>query len=758
MFHRVYLLILCCFPLFVGAQNLDSLRAVGQNSNNLEDRLSAYRKLTAFYRHKIQDSSMHYAVKQLAVAKELKDPKGLGIAYGNMGKAYTLANQRDTALMLYEKAYGFLEQAGDLDNQADVQIDWGSGYMMLGNLTAAKPHLRKGIELAKKAKNLAKEDLGLYQMGQLLIAEVAYDSAEIYLLKSKALNLKTGDAYGVSGCWFSLGVLYLYQSKLDQSLNAFVKARNLADSLEYLDDSAINNLNIANVFGMTGNHALALEHAQKALKAAEKLQDESLMGLSYTSMAQTYTNLRQPKPAVEHGKKALLIQQEQMSPRDLSLTYYTLAEASFLNKEIQAGTAYLDSSKQIALEIGATDRLYEADLLWGSYWLETKDDPQASLNVLNQIKKSYPSETPGFELYNHLERQLRSKALFRIGKWEEARRLINESLNDSSLQLLPNIASQTWLLSSVIHAGEGKTKTALEHLNKYELLRDSVFQGQALHGVNILETQFRLKIKNDSLSLMAQKEEIDQQTIARQELSQQKWQALSMGASIAGFSLLLLAVIFYRSRQRARKDRAHIETLHNELDHRVQNNLNFLNSMVAMQSAKERTQEAKAALNATHIRIRALMELHQLLRQEEGSLRVSLTNYLPRLIGNIKEVADFAEYDVQIEQRIEPISIEGSQAFAVALILNEWLTNAFKYAVPFANEPHILVDLKSVGNDQIVVVFADNGPGYDPSQRREGSYGMDLVNSQVRQLRGHLVEQNREGIRYTLTFQTRTSQ
>jgi two-component sensor histidine kinase len=99
-----------------------------------------------------------------------------------------------------------------------------------------------------------------------------------------------------------------------------------------------------------------------------------------------------------------------------------------------------------------------------------------------------------------------------------------------------------------------------------------------------------------------------------------------------------------------------------------------------------------------------------------------------------------------------PVQIPAGQAVPLTLILNEWLTNAFKYAVPQVEEPEILIEFKQIGDERMILVFADNGPGYDPAQRREGSYGTDLVRSMVRQVNGHLELDTSHGTRYLLQF------
>lgn len=82
-----------------------------------------------------------------------------------------------------------------------------------------------------------------------------------------------------------------------------------------------------------------------------------------------------------------------------------------------------------------------------------------------------------------------------------------------------------------------------------------------------------------------------------------------------------------------------------------------------------------------------------------------------------------------------PIRIPPSQVTAIALVLNELLTNCAKHAFPSRATGTVDVHVARE-EDQIVLEVRDDGTGLDPA-RRPGGLGLTIVQTLVtRNLRG----------------------
>ncbi|MEL7339263.1 MAG: sensor histidine kinase, partial [Bacteroidota bacterium] len=393
-----------------------------------------------------------------------------------------------------------------------------------------------------------------------------------------------------------------------------------------------------------------------------------------------------------------------------------------------------------------------AELSKATILLDGTNEYDEALKLLIAIGKMPPIEKDRIVFLSSIHNALSIYGNCLDQRWQEAEKLLNpgNTLNKNA----PTTEMELLLQEVLIYGNLNKPDKSVEAWQNYTTVKDSLFLESSIQSINAMETLYRMKERSDSIRFMAQTQELQAETIENQRLSKRYWQALAGGAGIAGISLLLLSLNINRGRKRARLDQQHIENLHLELDHRVKNNLHMLSSMIALQSAKEPDPDTKAALSATQTRIQALSILHNLLdaRLAEREDSILITEYLPLLIAQLQKLQAKEMTDLTINTKIEPIRLGVGDSLALALILNEWLTNAFKYAVPVTEDPEIDIELSAIGADQVILKVSDNGPGFNPEHRREGSFGTDLVDTQVRQLRGDLVLDTDQGTTYRLSF------
>jgi two-component system, sensor histidine kinase PdtaS len=98
----------------------------------------------------------------------------------------------------------------------------------------------------------------------------------------------------------------------------------------------------------------------------------------------------------------------------------------------------------------------------------------------------------------------------------------------------------------------------------------------------------------------------------------------------------------------------------------------------------------------------------------------------------------------QVETRLEPISLAGNQATALALVFSELLQNALEHG-----GQTITVELAR-RNGEVVLAVADDGDGV--SGQPTGT-GLSIVGALVRdELRGRLTLRSEEGLRAEVAF------
>ena len=182
----------------------------------------------------------------------------------------------------------------------------------------------------------------------------------------------------------------------------------------------------------------------------------------------------------------------------------------------------------------------------------------------------------------------------------------------------------------------------------------------------------------------------------------------------------------------SRRAEAQAVIMAGENDHRTMNSLQFVASLLNLQSRAVRTTEAAGQLTAAANRVSAVARVHRTFAAEPSAQRLPILAYLRRLCG---ELADILETAVELEG-VEA-SIPTEQILALGLIANELVTNAKKHG---AGAIKVIFRTRGWGEYELCVL--DQGPGlpegFAPDRHAAGSLGMKLVALLVSQLDGRL--------------------
>ena len=215
--------------------------------------------------------------------------------------------------------------------------------------------------------------------------------------------------------------------------------------------------------------------------------------------------------------------------------------------------------------------------------------------------------------------------------------------------------------------------------------------------------------------------------------------------------LLLIGTLVYAFRKIKSKNRK-IETLLRELHHRVKNNLQVISSLLGLQSMKLEDKRARKAVKEGKGRIRAMSLIHQKLYQDDDVSKLNIREYLTNLIDELAETYGFKERSL-ISIRVPERSFDTDTTLPIGLIVNELVTNSFKYAYANVETPMLSIDLKEIKSrkssdkNMLKLSVSDNGPGLPEhfDLKNAESFGLKLVNLLVKQIRGKIDYFNSEG-------------
>jgi two-component sensor histidine kinase len=189
------------------------------------------------------------------------------------------------------------------------------------------------------------------------------------------------------------------------------------------------------------------------------------------------------------------------------------------------------------------------------------------------------------------------------------------------------------------------------------------------------------------------------------------------------------------------------EWLLKELHHRVKNNLQVMMSLQELQARNLTSEEALTAVHDSNNRLYAMSLIHQKLYQQDEPGQINMRQYIGDMVRHLTEAfASANAVKVETDLRAD-VELNVTQAIPVGLILNEAITNTFKYAFVgrpvngIAPLPLLRISLFEVGQDrELELAIKDNGRGYtaprDKSTRK--SLGFSLMEALTGELDGEL--------------------
>jgi two-component sensor histidine kinase len=147
--------------------------------------------------------------------------------------------------------------------------------------------------------------------------------------------------------------------------------------------------------------------------------------------------------------------------------------------------------------------------------------------------------------------------------------------------------------------------------------------------------------------------------------------------------------------------------------------------------------------------------IHEHLYGNERLDRIDFAEYASQLVQRLHAAVAAEPERIDIDLHLAPIEVGIEQAVPCGLILNELLTNAFKYA--FAGQEHgrISVSFRDTECGMLELTVEDNGVGIPQDRQSDGggnSLGLRIVQVLADQLEGTLEYEACSGTRAVLRF------
>ena len=180
------------------------------------------------------------------------------------------------------------------------------------------------------------------------------------------------------------------------------------------------------------------------------------------------------------------------------------------------------------------------------------------------------------------------------------------------------------------------------------------------------------------------------------------------------------------------------QMLLHEVNHRVKNSLQLVSSLLRLQARRIPDLAARRQLEDATTRISTIAHIHQRLYRDQDIKKLNFGAFLSELCADLQGSAAHCSLNV----RSPDFQVTTDRAIPLALVVNELVTNAFKYAYPADGDRaencpvRVRVDLH--GAAEIAITVEDDGVGLPEGFTTAGgsNLGMILIGSLLAQLSG----------------------
>jgi two-component sensor histidine kinase len=520
-------------------------------------------------------------------------------------------------------------------------------------------------------------------------------------------------------------LLYIFQNP-DTAFTLSNDAINIAEETKNDTLRAMAYAGVSAVFVIKDSTPGVLEFALKGLDIAERTKLPPAVAASlYRKMGFVYRNANEDRKSIDAFQKALAYSTSENNLHDMCATAINIGQIFGKIKKNDSALYY----QQEALKIAKQGNY--ADIVVRSY-----------INILNLYKGSQ-QYTKAMQTFTEMEPYLSTDAVTPIVRGLAYTSITDMDLRqpaskhsiagrylDSMKQLLKTITPG---IENIMHYYQSKAlyefsiqrfdsaAAALERFNQYNsIMDDEILQGHAQD----MEAKYQTGKKEQQIKSLAEKSRLRKLLLF-----------VFIGASIVFLAFLLR---MWQQNRKIKKQEAKLSYLMKELHHRVKNNLQIVSSLLSLQSLKLEDEGAQRALREGQHRIEAMSLIHRKLYQTDDVSGVNMKEFITELSESLMNAYDYNDNNFLLEVKTEVRQLDADTAIPLGLILNEVITNAFKYAYKNMSHPTLKILLQQQETNLLLQV-SDNGKGLNKEAwKKSVSFGKQLIQSLVKQLSGSI--------------------
>jgi two-component system, sensor histidine kinase PdtaS len=591
----------------------------------------------------------------------------------------------------------------------------------------------------------------LRDVGNAYVDSMKYDQALQIL--GRGLTIARSDNKKLAEAYFLIDIGYAYaeQNDLRRAKKYFEEAASLGEAIG--DDTVIahSKLNLGIVEKQKGNYTHAINHLTTAVAKFSEIKDTELQASAYNTLGDIKSKQKEFAIALEYHRKALALRivlyhdadslNRIAAVTDLASSFNNIGELYKDSIRYSLATVYL--RKALALKKQLNDTLFRTSTiaaLAAVYHAQEKTLLAKELAAqAYQIRKQFSDRIGIAASANQL-----GAIFLSLKDYKTAEQYIEEAIAVSQSDSINDALLEAYNLARNLYRETGQLQKALDYDNQFILQNQFLFNAENREVQEDAEARYELDKKED------ENNDLEQKT---------KDQYIMFGGTIGFLTIILLGGGYAyfdvrrankreaQARKEAQEAKEQIESLWKELNHRVKNNLQILSSMMSLQGMQITDELTKKTLLDMENRVKAMGVMHRKLYLDNELTLIGLDILIIDLVEDLK--VTFGIPDLKMKSKIQNIELPADKAIPLGLIVNEVLTNAFKYAFANHEDPALVLELYQTQNG-ITLRIKDNGPGFPVQMSDNNSFGFRLISLFSKQLNGKLNMENNNGAQVTL--------
>lgn len=185
-----------------------------------------------------------------------------------------------------------------------------------------------------------------------------------------------------------------------------------------------------------------------------------------------------------------------------------------------------------------------------------------------------------------------------------------------------------------------------------------------------------------------------------------------------------------------------------ELNHRVKNNMQVLQSLLGSAASRARSAEAREVLEQASGRITAMAAAQRVLYATPDATRFNARDFLKTICETAKQIFPA---QLEIDYEADAVQLSNDAVMPLALIANELITNAVKHGLKGGIGT---IRVRLIREDESHLFYVeDDGPGFLLQSAQQRWSGLALVQGLARQLGGNFEVTRARATRCSLRFQ-----